>query len=143
MTDTTFKKPPLNRGLKLSLGAESSNHEVGISGFSPNQAKMALAPPPSVVLPFLYLGSQANAANKKQLLELNITRILSLKERITASEQTERDILEIPMSDNGDTPICEILQECFTFIEESKIKNTHMLVHWYVFDSSVPFSSNF
>jgi hypothetical protein len=50
----------------------------------------ALRQPPSEILPFLYLGSAANAANKKQLRELGVTHILNMKECHYASEPEVR-----------------------------------------------------
>jgi len=46
----------------------------------PARYNAMLRAPPSEILPWLFLGSSANAANKKQLQELGIKYILNLKE---------------------------------------------------------------
>jgi dual specificity MAP kinase phosphatase len=103
---------------------------------------MAFNTPPSLILPFLYLGSQYNAASKKQLNELRVNRILDLKERQTGNETLhELPYLAVPMSDHGDTSISEILPDCFKFIEDAKSSTEIALVHWYVsgsYGTSVP-----
>lgn len=141
MTDDIkpFVKPPLKRGLKKPPGAENKDDEASSSGssgsstnFLPADAKQAFNSPPSLILPFLYLGSQYNAASKKQITQLQIKRILDLKERQTGTDIPEVVTLTVPMSDHGDTAITEVLPECFRFIEDSKSQNDILLVHWYV-----------
>jgi hypothetical protein len=133
-----FTKPPLKRGLKKPPGADAdAESSAGTSGmgslssFLPQDAKSAFNSPPSQILSFIYLGSQYNAASKKQLVQLSIKRILDLKERHVASDMTEMTVHAVPMSDHGDTAITEILPECFEFIEQARTNNESVLVHWY------------
>lgn len=127
-----FVRPALKRGLKRPPGHEQGTEEPASTStsFSPAEAKMAFNTPPSLILPFLYLGSQYNAASKKQLNELRVNRILDLKERQTGNETLhELPYLAVPMSDQGDTSISEILPDCFKFIEDAKSSTEIALVH--------------
>lgn len=128
---TPMKKPPLIKTLKVPPpNTVDSNSDNSF----PQKAMTVFKTPPSLILPHIYLGSQANAASKKQLLELNIKRILSLKETNTISENTgDFKIISVPMSDQGDTLITEVIPECFNFLDEAKSKKEITLVHWYVF----------
>lgn len=132
-----FSKPPLKRALKKPPGADAEPEpQSSLGSFSPLDAKQAFNSPPSLILPFLYLGSQFNAASKKQLSQLQIKRILDLKERHVESDMADVIVHAVPMSDHGDTSISEILPDCFQFIEESRTNRDNVLVHWYVFVTS-------
>lgn len=156
-----FKKPPLKRGLKKPPGAggpsgtddnsDGPGSNAGGAGpsaisllssngslanFSPRDAKHAFQTPPSLILPGIFLGSQANAASSKQLSLLNATRVLDLKERHASGDSTIPDMIvhSVPMSDHGDTSIVEILTECFEFIQNARNDKNVILVHWYAFN---------
>lgn len=132
----SFSKPPLKRGLKKPPGASASPEPVEeqpqgsqLITFSPLDAKQAFNTPPSKILDHLYLGSQYNAASKKQLGQLEVKRVLDLKERHVTTDDPDLDVRAVPMSDHGDTAITEILPECFRFIEEAKSNGEIILVH--------------
>lgn len=154
-----FKKPPLKRGLKKPPGAGGADDGGGndngpgsntgggvgpsaisllssggsLANFSPRDAKHAFQTPPSLILPGIFLGSQANAASSKQLSLLGATRVLDLKERHASADSTIPDMIvhSVPMSDHGDTSISEILGECFEFIQNARNEKCVILVHWY------------
>lgn len=127
-----FSKPPLKRGLKKPPGAETRTEppaETSHATFSPLDAKQAFNSPPSLVLPRLYLGSQFNAASKKQLAQLQITKILDLKDRHVSTDVANITVLAVPMSDLGDTIIVDVLNECFEFIDQARESQENILVH--------------
>lgn len=134
----SFSKPPLKRGLKKPPGASEApepvdeqpqGSQMSIGSFSPLDAKQAFNTPPSKILEHLYLGSQYNAASKKQLGSLEVKRVLDLKERHVTTDDPDLNVRAVPMSDHGDTTIVEILPECFKFIEDAKSNEEIILVH--------------
>lgn len=85
--------------------------------------------PPNQVLPYLYIGSAANAANRTELISLGITHILNVKESYFASTPSGFEFLHVAMSDYGNQNIKEVLPSCFEFIQSAKSKDGKILVH--------------
>eukprot|EP01122_Echinamoeba_exundans_P011747 TRINITY_DN4780_c0_g2_i1.p1 TRINITY_DN4780_c0_g2~~TRINITY_DN4780_c0_g2_i1.p1 ORF type:complete len:634 (-),score=123.61 TRINITY_DN4780_c0_g2_i1:194-2095(-) len=85
--------------------------------------------PPNQVLPYLYIGSAANAANRTELISLGITHILNVKESYFASTPSGFEFLHVAMSDYGNQNIKEVLPPCFEFIQSAKNKDGKILVH--------------
>ena len=81
---------------------------------------------PSRVLPYMYLGNLGHANNPELLRELGITRILSVGETITWSDEMKRqlawpaeNIMMIDrVQDNGVDPLWDEFQRCLDFIGE-------------------------
>jgi protein-tyrosine phosphatase len=87
--------------------------------------------PPNEILPYLYLGNAFNGADKRNLKELGISRILSVKEAYSPLQTRHPDfkILSVPLSDYGNQDLTEVFDICFNFIEDAKNNNEKVLVH--------------
>ncbi|KAF2799026.1 dual specificity protein phosphatase-like protein PPS1 [Melanomma pulvis-pyrius CBS 109.77] len=92
---------------------------------------------PSRILPYMYLGNLGHANNPELLRELGITRILSVGETLTWSEDVKRqlnwpteNLLAVDrVQDNGVDPLWDEFGRCLKFIEAGKIDGGATLVH--------------
>jgi protein-tyrosine phosphatase len=85
-----------------------------------------------MILDYLFCGNIYNAHNKKQLLELNIEYILSLRSgqgRLNNNNSTQCRYLHCPIDDFGSSNLEEIWMICFDFIQEAKLNQKKILVH--------------
>jgi len=85
--------------------------------------------PPSQVLDYLYCGNLYNAYNKKQLGELKIEYILSLRSERGRINEKDYRYLHCPLDDFGQSDLSKIWMECFDFISEAKSNQKNILVH--------------
>lgn len=84
---------------------------------------------PSVILPYLLLGTTYHARNDALISRLGISHILNVKESARYPEQASYRYLHVPLSDYGDTELDEVLPQCFAFIDEAKNTGGKVLVH--------------
>jgi len=99
------------------------------SSYSTNVTSATYIPTPitEVIPGKLYLGSEDNAFNKHRLLELGITHILSVTNRINRINGIEYE--HFVMNDMGRTELKTVLERVYPFMELSqKTKNT-LFVH--------------
>jgi len=89
-----------------------------------------------MILDYLFCGNIYNAHNKKQLLELNIEYILSLRSEGSRlnnnyynKNSTQYRYLHCPIDDFGKSNLEEIWMICFDFIQEAKLNQKKILVH--------------
>ncbi|KAH3904462.1 hypothetical protein HBI56_171220 [Parastagonospora nodorum] len=92
---------------------------------------------PSRVLPYMYLGNLGHANNPELLRELGITRILSVGEPLSWSDDL-KNTLDWPaenlmmvdrVQDNGVDPLWAEFERCLKFIEAGKEDGGATLVH--------------
>lgn len=92
---------------------------------------------PSRILPYMYLGNLGHANNPEMLRELGITRILSVGEDLTWSNDMiqrlnwpSENLLQIDrVQDNGIDPLSNEFDRCLKFIEAGKQDGGATLVH--------------
>jgi len=92
---------------------------------------------PSRILPYMYLGNLGHANNPELLRELGITRILSVGETLSWSEDlakkldwpAENLLMVDRVQDNGVDPLWVEFERCLKFIEAGKIDGGATLVH--------------
>ncbi|KAK7538402.1 dual specificity protein phosphatase PPS1 [Phyllosticta citribraziliensis] len=90
---------------------------------------------PSRILPYMYLGNLNHANNAELLRELGITRVLSVGEPVSWSNEVLDDwgsenLLYIDrVQDNGVDPLTGEFARCLQFIEQGKRNGTATLVH--------------
>jgi len=83
---------------------------------------------PSLILPTLFLGSKKDSTKVERLKELQITHILSVmggKQHLVSGCKH----LSVPMADNGNTSLEEVMDRSFDFIEESQQDGNKILIH--------------
>ncbi|XP_049849113.1 dual specificity protein phosphatase 5-like [Schistocerca gregaria] len=126
------------RGPRRAMKSSRGRRKGTCSGrFAANEAHVArgrrignvFMQPASQVLPFLYVGSQANAADKKLLRSLKIEKLLCVKEMNYAPDPEGIDLMFIPMSDDGSTSLDSVLSQCFDFIKKSRELEKGLLVY--------------
>ncbi len=93
---------------------------------------------PSEILSYLFLGSRNDALRFKRLQELQITHILSVMNSASYADQALFRFLHVPLSDFGDTPLIEVWEQCFSFIDEAKKNDGKVLVHCSLGSSRAP-----
>ncbi|ORY09681.1 dual specificity protein phosphatase-like protein PPS1 [Clohesyomyces aquaticus] len=92
---------------------------------------------PSRILPYMYLGNLGHANNPELLRELGITRILSVGESLSWSEEMKRKLnwpsehlmMVDRVQDNGVDPLWDEFDRCLKFIESGKKDGGATLVH--------------
>ncbi|KAF2010078.1 dual specificity protein phosphatase-like protein PPS1 [Aaosphaeria arxii CBS 175.79] len=92
---------------------------------------------PSRILPYMYLGNLGHANNPELLRELGITRILSVGESLSWTDEMKRDLdwpdenlmLIDRVQDNGVDPLWDDFGRCLKFIEDGKLEGGATLVH--------------
>ena len=84
---------------------------------------------PSLILPFLYLGSAVDARNERRLSTLGISRILNVSDSARFPDDTSIVLKHIPVSDFGDTNLVPIFTVANTFISAAKLDDVPVLVH--------------
>ncbi|KAF1993701.1 dual specificity protein phosphatase-like protein PPS1 [Amniculicola lignicola CBS 123094] len=92
---------------------------------------------PSRILPYMYLGNLGHANNPELLRELGITRILSVGESLSWSEDMKRNLqwraenlMYIDrVQDNGVDSLWHEFDRCLKFIEKGKLDGGATLVH--------------
>lgn len=92
---------------------------------------------PSRILPYMYLGNLPHANNPEMLRELGITRILSIGEQLSWSEDLRRSLkwpaenlmMVDQVQDNGIDPLWNEFERCLKFIEAGKKDGGATLVH--------------
>ncbi|XP_075227842.1 dual specificity protein phosphatase 10-like isoform X2 [Lycorma delicatula] len=93
---------------------------------SPQDAGLDTAPA-SRVLPFLYLGSARDAADKDCMGRLGISRVLNVS--CQAPQQPNITTKHLPADDSGHQNLKQYFEEAFQFIEEARKSGTNVLVH--------------
>lgn len=92
---------------------------------------------PSRILPYMYLGNLGHANNPELLRELGITRVLSVGESISWSEDVKQQLnwpdenlmMVDKVQDNGVDPLWDEFERCLKFIEAGKLEGGATLVH--------------
>jgi len=83
---------------------------------------------PTEIFRTLFLGSQEDSMNEARLKELEITHILS----VMSSKQHAAPsckLLNVPMADNGNSNLIEVIERTSPFIKESQQDGNTLLVH--------------
>ena len=92
------------------------------------------APDPQVaeiINKHLFLGSQDAAVNVEDLDKNNIKYILNVAFGIPNAFPEKYQYKNVEILDVDESPITNIFQECFEFINLAKEKDCGVLVHWY------------
>ena len=79
----------------------------------------------------LFLGPISSAKNEKDLKSKNITHILSVMQKPMKEAMHGKRHYKCVTAE--DTPRCDLtplFQQCFTFIDLARDKNSGVLVHW-------------
>lgn len=111
-----------NEGVGIVKGSGSSGWSMGSLKKFPSQS-LSSPPPlssPSKILPFLYVGNQADANDLRKLLELNISFILNLTSEPPAHnfEDYGIKIKRLPVADHCKENLIQHFEEAFNFIGE-------------------------
>ncbi|KAJ9586322.1 hypothetical protein L9F63_020030, partial [Diploptera punctata] len=86
--------------------------------------------PASLVLPFLYLGNQHDAADLNTLRSLGVTRVLNVTSHLPGyHEACGITYKQLPASDSGHQNLKQYFEEAFDFIEEARKTGASVLVH--------------
>lgn len=80
---------------------------------------------------YLSIGSIGAAYNLSSLLSHNITHILCLSSLCRIKYPQQFIYLKIPIKDNSETNIFEILEPCFEFIQFARQSNGRILIHCF------------
>ena len=83
----------------------------------------------SRILPYLYLGSEWNAANKEELLENNIGFILNVTQEIDNFFPEDFEYKTIRLHDISSSNLSPFFNETYEFIEKAKNNQKSCLVH--------------
>jgi protein phosphatase slingshot len=83
----------------------------------------------SQILPYLYLGSEWNAANKDELLENNIGFILNVTQEIDNFFPEDFEYKTIRLHDISSSNLSPFFNETYEFIEKAKNNQKSCLVH--------------
>lgn len=128
--DENLLGPGLNMFSTSSLGTDldSTINLFPSEQTYTNHAKFFLSRTPTELLPSLFLGSKEDSAREARLKELGITHILM----VTSGHQhpvPNCKLLTVPMADNGNSNLCNIMDKTFKFIEEGQSFSNKLLVH--------------
>ncbi|CAH1261533.1 dual specificity protein phosphatase 10-like [Branchiostoma lanceolatum] len=87
--------------------------------------------PPSLVLPFMYLGNERDAADIRTLLRLNIGYILNVTSHIPLHHEGFCGIKykRLPATDSQHQNLLQYFEEAFEFIDEARSSGRNLLIH--------------
>ncbi|CAF1042675.1 unnamed protein product [Adineta steineri] len=83
----------------------------------------------TMILPYLYLGSEWNASNLEELKANNIGYVLNVSREIDNFFPEHFKYLNVRVHDNDDANLLKEWEKTFRFINEAKINNLCCLVH--------------
>merc|ERR1719419_654039 len=118
-----YKGPTYKGLMELNLPKSSPLLHTGLSSYTQNKNNS-----PSQILPSLWLGTKMDSTDDEKLKKLGITHILS----VTSGKQHEVPnckLLSVPMADNGNTDLLNVIEKAFPFIEESQRGDNRLLIH--------------
>ncbi|GMT14577.1 hypothetical protein PFISCL1PPCAC_5874, partial [Pristionchus fissidentatus] len=87
---------------------------------------------PTMILPFLYLGSQKDALNTQILKECNIEYVMNLSiscPKASTVEDDEDHFLRIPVNDSYMDKLYPYFEDAFDFLEKVRARKKIVLVH--------------